>query len=152
MALLAMLLAGCGGSTGDNPNPGPVAGAPAPATPSEPTPGSPSEPMSGPAEPSPAPTPEPAPVPSPEPPPPPVGTAHILVWDYPEDVPMAGFYVYWGLKGPIFTPTQWRMVTVKNFDLMAISFAPGIYQFGVTAYDADGNESDFSNIIEWISG
>lgn len=68
----------------------------------------------------------------------------MLSWDAPEDAALvAGYRVYWGSA----TGTYSQSLDVGNVTSAHVPLAPGVYFFAVTAYTAEGAESEFSNEI-----
>lgn len=131
-AVLFLLISiwACNGSTSDISNP---------STPVEP---------SGPSE-APSQPPQEAPIP-PQEAPPQQAKGPFLVWDMDSTEGIAGYIIYYGLKLPEFSPTQSLIVETMRFDLSTLVLVPGTYHFAVTAFDDHGNESAFSNIVEWL--
>jgi|SRR6185312_6138188 len=84
---------------------------------------------------------------SPTPTPTPAPTSVTLAWDA-ESVPVAGYRLHWGLGSDDFTD---NLEVDGNTTTATVSgLAPNTqYEFAVTAFDAAGNESDFSNRVYW---
>ncbi len=78
-----------------------------------------------------------------------VGQTISLSWDAPSTnsngstlSDLLGYKVYYGNSSGDYT----KMLVVENASFCEISFlSPGTWYFSVTAYDSQGNESDFSN-------
>ena len=58
---------------------------------------------------------------------------------------LAGFRVHWGDSSRGYTAS--RSVNNPAFTELTLDLTPGTYFFSVTAVDADGNESGFSNEV-----
>ncbi len=74
-----------------------------------------------------------------------------ISWDAPTQntdgspASIAGYKIYYGISSGLYTGAlDVGNVTSYTVDL---SIAPGTYYIAVTAYDASGNESDFSNEV-----
>jgi hypothetical protein len=110
-----------------------------------PTPALPSSPA-----PDPGPVPAPAPAPAPPPPPPPATGAVTVSWEAPtqriDDSPLenlAGFRVYYGAVAGAYT-SKLEVNTPSLTSVVISSLPEGTYWFVVTAYDAEGLESVYS--------
>lgn len=66
-----------------------------------------------------------------------------LEWNAPDDESVIGFRIYYGVGS--FTGSA-DAGFQTSFDLVITNPAP-VIQIGATSYDAEGDESDFSNII-----
>jgi len=128
------LLVSCGGGTASSGNAEHVASVPGSAPAAEPDPVAPA--------PGPAPAPEPAPVPSP--PPPPIGAA-TLSWTGPIGT-VSGYRVYYGAASGIYDQAfgGGTYVTKTTFTVSGL-ISGHTYYFVVTAIDAAGGESGYSN-------
>ena len=76
-----------------------------------------------------------------------VASEVTLAWDASEDPAVIGYYIYWGLVSGNFGVKEatgdTTVYTVQNL-------VPGhTYKFAATAHDNDGNESAFSNQVEY---
>lgn len=75
--------------------------------------------------------------------------AAILEWDANIETNVAGYRVYRGTSSRLYT----SVFDVGGFTVFPIVREPSriIYFFAVTAYDADGLESDFSDEVSWTN-
>jgi hypothetical protein len=65
-----------------------------------------------------------------------------LAWDASPDPNVAGYKLYYGTSSGNYSNT----INVGKVTSYSVSgLAPGTYYFAVSAYDASGNESSFSN-------
>lgn len=97
---------------------------------------------------TPLPTPTPTPLPTPTPTPAPVPFPLTLTWDKSASPEVTGYRIYWGIG----TNADYANVvdTSSNLQVTIQNFQPGVqYQFAATAYDAVGDESDFSMPAYW---
>ncbi len=67
-----------------------------------------------------------------------------LAWDPSPDPSVAGYAVYYGPAPGQYTN---RIDAGASLTLTTPSLADGLYYFSATAHDAQGNESDFSNVV-----
>ena len=71
------------------------------------------------------------------------GTAS-LSWDASASMTVTGYKVYYGVTSHVYSTP----IIIGNVTSYALTTIPdGIYFIAVTAFDAQGNESDFSNEI-----
>ena len=68
-----------------------------------------------------------------------------LAWDASASANIAGYRLYYGPASKAYTAS----VTTPNLT-HTLSLPSGKYYFAVTAYDANGNESDYSNEVSTI--
>jgi len=74
--------------------------------------------------------------------------ASTLVWDANEDGVTVGYRVYSGTASRSYSNAV-DVGCATNFALTA--FERGVWFFAVTAYSADGLESDFSDEVSWTN-
>jgi hypothetical protein len=80
----------------------------------------------------------------------PVGTAAVtLTWTAPSDARIRGYRVYYGLSSRAYLQARGSGLNSGSSTSFAVSgLAEGRdYYFAVTAYDAAGNESDYSSEV-----
>ncbi len=80
----------------------------------------------------------------------PAATGVSLSWDSPSSVTdgaplpgLAGFLIYFGTSSQQYE----NVIDAGNARTYAVTLAPGTYYFTITAYDASGNETEFSDEI-----
>lgn len=71
------------------------------------------------------------------------GAAVMLTWDPPTE-PYAGIKVYYGTSPGNYTSTI-NAGMVSTYTVRGL--ASGTYYFALTAFDAAGNESDYSSVV-----
>lgn len=133
LALFAITLAACGG-TDDGESTAPPTSGPAPAPSAAPSP-------------APSPSPAPAPAPAPSPAPAPVASA-TLQWSSPGDPRVQGYRVYYGTQSGQYAQPKGAGLSTSGTSYTVGNLTAGrTYHFAVTAYDAAGNESDYSSEV-----
>jgi len=71
-----------------------------------------------------------------------------LSWTAPDDDRVTGYYVYYGTSNPPSTEVDAGSATQQ----VITDLTEGtVYFFGAKSYDADGNMSVMSDIIEWTA-
>ena len=71
-----------------------------------------------------------------------------LGWDPNAESDLAGYKLHYGSAPRAQTPYAGTVVIPdRNATSWSLVFASGTYYFSLTAYDASGNESDFSNEV-----
>ncbi len=77
-----------------------------------------------------------------------------LSWTKPDDIRVIGYNIYCGVSGTEFKTTPYT--TIDTADTTSYTFTGlenGVeYSFAATSFDADGNESDFSETINYVVG
>ena len=72
-----------------------------------------------------------------------------LVWDPSEERQVEGYLVYWGTRPGSYV---WAMDAMDDTSLTIPHLAPGVtYFFSVTAYNREGEQSDFSFETAYIT-
>lgn len=70
----------------------------------------------------------------------------VLAWDPPPSSEIAGYNLYWGAASRCYT----NLVSTSNLTATVTNLQRGVtYYFAVTAFTADGLESDFSNEVSY---
>ena len=76
------------------------------------------------------------------------------VWDTNTETDLAGYYLYWKSVGGSYSDSS-RITNstspTPNFNLNTLSLAPGTYTIAVSAFNTAGNESGFSNEVNWTN-
>lgn len=76
------------------------------------------------------------------------------IWDANTEVDLAGYYLYWKSIGGSYSDSSRvtnSVSSIPNFNLNTLSLAPGTYAIVVSAFNTAGNESGFSNEINWTN-
>lgn len=81
-----------------------------------------------------------------------VGTGHAgtvtLAWDPNTESDLAGYKLYYGNAPRAQAPyTQTVLINDRTATNWQVTLNPGVYYFGLTAFDRTGNESGFSNEV-----
>lgn len=70
-----------------------------------------------------------------------------LFWDPNSETNLAGYKVYWGQQNPPVGPEKVAVGVMEQPTFALSQLSPGTYYFAVTAFNTDGKESEFSNIV-----
>ena len=71
-----------------------------------------------------------------------------LQWNPNAEQDLAGYKLHYGLSSRTVGPyTGTKLIPDKTATSWALSLSPGVYYFGLKAYDTAGNESGFSNEV-----
>ncbi|MDA3824198.1 MAG: MopE-related protein, partial [Bacteroidales bacterium] len=75
-----------------------------------------------------------------------------LSWNKPDDNRVTGYNIYCGISGTDFKTTPVQTIdSVDQTSCLILNLEAGFeYSFAATSFDADGNESDFSETISYI--
>lgn len=71
-----------------------------------------------------------------------------LSWTAPDDERVTGYYVYYGTSNPPTTEIDAGSATEQSISDLTVD---EVYYFGAKSYDADGNTSVMSDILEWTA-
>jgi hypothetical protein len=99
--------------------------------------------------PTPTPTPTPSPTPTPTPTPTPLPATATLSWSAPAAAAVTGYRVYYGTAPGVYLQAPGSGLSIgaaTTYTLSGIQRGPAYY-FAVTAVDAAGNESPYSNEV-----
>lgn len=72
-----------------------------------------------------------------------------LAWDANSETDLAGYKLHWGTVNQVPFSDSLDVANVTQYMISGLA-EDTTYYFAVTAYDTGGNESQYSNIIEYV--